>query len=180
MSEIVQIHDKYFEKSISQEQLSQSVCALANRINKDYKDLNPVFVVVLNGAFMFASDLLKQFPSNCQIEFVKYASYEGECSSGTAKQLLGLKSELKDKHVVVVEDIVDTGVTIKALYALFAEKEVASLKTATMFLKPDKYKGSITIDYVGMEIPDQFVVGYGLDYNEGGRNLPDLYTLKES
>lgn len=178
MPHSISVHGKTFEKTTDSSILQKEVNRLAEQINKDYHGKDPVFIVVLNGAFMFASDLLQKYKGPCTIEFVKYASYSGTESSGEAKQLIGLKSSLKNKHVLIIEDIVDTGVTIQALCQMLEKECVAECRTASMFMKPEKYSGTIKIDYVGLEIPDHFVIGYGLDYDEKGRNLPHLYTLK--
>jgi len=177
MPETVEIHGKTFEKTIDQPALQKEVDRVAEEINTDFKGQTPTFIVVLNGAFMFASDLLKQFKGQCNIEFVKYASYSGTESTGKASELIGLKQPLKGKPVVIIEDIIDTGVTIQSLAELMKTEEVAEFKIAAMFMKPDKYKGKLKIDYVGLDIPDDFVIGYGLDFDEMGRNLPHLYTL---
>lgn len=145
---------------------------------EDYAGEVPVFLVVLNGAFMFASDLMKHYTDAAEISFIKMASYEGTDSSGEVTQLLGLDIDITDRHVVLVEDIVDTGNTIVALYNLINRFKIKSLRVATLFFKPEAYRKSIEIDYAGFEIEHKFIVGYGLDYNKQGRNLGEVYQIK--
>ncbi|SFU31471.1 hypoxanthine phosphoribosyltransferase/adenylate kinase [Pustulibacterium marinum] len=176
---MIQLHDKKFKPFISAETLDQAVEKMANEIAKDLGGEIPVFVAILNGSFMFAADFVKKYPTNCEITFLKLASYEGTGSTGKVKQLVGLSTALKGRSVVVLEDIVDTGNTIEELQKLFENEGVKELKIATLFFKPEAYKKEIKIDYIGMEIPNKFIVGYGLDYDELGRNLPEVYQLHE-
>ena len=138
-----------------------------------------MFVVVLNGAFIFASDLIKQYPGKCEVSFVKLSSYYGLSSTGIVKTLLDVSDDVEGKSVIVVEDIVDTGNTLEELVNMFSGMNIKQFKIASMFYKSEAYDGDYKIDYVGMEIPDKFIVGYGLDYNELGRNLPEVYKIKE-
>lgn len=176
---MIQLHDKHFVPFISAEEIDFALANMAKQMDDDFFDEVPVFVGVLNGAFMVMSDLMKHYRGMCEVSFVKMASYEGTQTSGEVKQLIGLNQNLEGKTVVVVEDIVDTGHTIEALKAIFKEKKVKHFKIATLFLKPDAYKKDIKIDYVGVRIPDKFIVGYGLDYDGLGRNLQDVYQLAE-
>ena len=176
----VTIKDKTFRKSISHEQLLERISALADRINVDLAGTNPIFLGVLNGSFMFIADLFKYVNIECEVSFVKVASYEGTDTTGKVKQLLGLNEDLKGRTVVIVEDIVDTGITIDHVYRDILAKEPAQIKVATLLYKPSAYTKQVPIDYVAVEIPNEFIVGYGLDYDGLGRNLKDIYTIIQS
>lgn len=173
----ITVKDKQFKPYIDNNKILNSVQELANRINIDLENEFPLFLVILNGSFMFAADLFKEVHIPCEISFIKVASYHGTSSSGSVTELIGLSEDIKGRTVVVVEDIVDTGVTLEKLHVLLAKKEAKNIKIASLLLKPDSYKKTIKIDYVGMEIPNDFVVGYGLDYDGQGRNLKDIYVL---
>ena len=173
----IRILDKRFEEMITSEAIQQRVDELAVIINSDLKDKDVVFLGILNGAFLFAADLFKRLNISARISFVKLASYEGTKSSGTIKELIGWNEEIKNKTVVVVEDIVDTGHTIERIMAELVMRKAAEIKIATAFFKPEAYKGKTAIDYVGFEIANDFVVGYGLDYDGYGRNLSSIYKL---
>lgn len=175
---MIQLHDKTFVPFINAAQIDEAVAKVAQQVQDDFGDEIPVFAGVLNGAFMFASDFMKHYKSNCEISFVKLASYEGTSSTNDVKQLIGLNQDLKGRSVVLIEDIVDTGNTVVELKKIFEEKEVKSLKIATLFFKPEAYKKDIKLDYIGIEIPNKFIVGYGLDYDGLGRNLPEIYQLQ--
>ena len=164
---------------VDNEEISQIVTRLANQINNDYKDKNPVFVVVLNGAFMFASDLLKQINVLSKVTFIKLASYTKDKSSGTVKQLIGLNENLKDKDVVIIEDIVDTGLTMQSLRKQILALDVKSLEIAVLMFKPNKFQCNYPIKYIGKEIEDPFIIGYGFDLDGYYRNLPAIYQVKE-
>lgn len=150
---------------------------MAQQINTDLKNEMPLFVAVLNGSFMFAADLMKQIEIPCEISFVKMASYHGTESTGKVNELIGLNQNIEGRTVVVIEDIVDTGNTIEKLTSMLKDKKVKSFKIATALFKPSVYKKDIKIDYVGIEIPNDFVVGYGLDYDGLGRNLKDILVI---
>ena len=152
---------------------------IAALVEDDFADETPLFIGVLNGAFMVVSDFMKQYKSPCEVSFIKMASYEGTTSTNDVKHLIGINENLEGRTVVIVEDIVDTGNTIEELKAIFKEKNVKHLKIATLFFKPEAYKKDIKIDYVGIRIPDKFIVGYGLDYDGLGRNLADIYQLAQ-
>lgn len=174
----VTLKDKTFVTYISAEKISASVNSLSQKINKELINDNPIFLVVLNGSFMFAADLLKEITINCEISFIKLASYHGTNSSGVVTEMIGLTEEIKGRTVVIIEDIVDTGHTLEKLVDLLNKKEVKQIKVASLLLKPDAYKKSIKVDYVGMEIPNDFVVGYGLDYDGLGRNMKEIFVLE--
>lgn len=176
---MIHLHDKTFEPFISSEEIDFAIKNMAKQMDDDFFDETPVFIGVLNGAFMVMADLLKQYRGMCEVSFVKMASYEGTKSTHDVKQLIGLNQNLEGRTVVIVEDIVDTGNTIEELKTIFKDKKVKHFKIATLFFKPDAYKKDIKIDYVGIRIPNKFIVGYGLDYDGLGRNLPDVYQLSE-
>ena len=177
---MIHLHDKTFEPFISSEEINFAIANIAKQMDDDFFEDVPVFLGVLNGSFMVMSDLMKHYRGMCEVSFVKMASYEGTQSTNTVKQLIGLNENLEGKTVVVVDDIVDTGNTIEELKAILKEKKVKHLKIATLFFKPEAYKKDIKIDYVGIRIPNKFIVGFGLDYDGLGRNLPDVYQLVEN
>lgn len=174
---IVTLKDKQFKPYIRSEQIEAAVKKVAQQINSDLKNEMPLFVAVLNGSFMFAADLMKEINFPCEISFVKMASYHGTESTGKVNELIGLNQNIEGRTVVIIEDIVDTGNTIEKLTSILKEKKVKNFKIATALLKPSVYKKSIKIDYVGLEIPNDFVVGYGLDYDGLGRNLKDILVI---
>lgn len=176
---MIQLHDKHFVPFISAEEIDFAITNMAKQMDGDFFDDIPVFIGVLNGSFMVLSDLMKHYRGMCEVSFVKMASYEGTQSTNQVKQLIGLNENLEGKTVVIVEDIVDTGNTIEELKAIFKEQKVKHLKIATLFLKADVYKKDIKLDYVGIRIPNKFIVGFGLDYDGLGRNLKDIYQLAE-
>lgn len=176
---MIHLHDKTFEPFISAEEIDFAIANMAKQMDDDFFDEVPVFVGILNGSFMVMSDLMKHYRGMCEVSFMKMASYEGTQSTNTVKQLIGLDHDLEGKTVVIVEDIVDTGNTIEELKAIFKEKKVKHFKIATLFFKPEAYKKDIKLDYIGIRIPDKFIVGYGLDYDGLGRNLRDVYQLAE-
>jgi hypoxanthine phosphoribosyltransferase len=177
MNNLVTLKNKQFKPYISQQQLATAVKNISNSINTDLANELPVFLVVLNGSFMFAADLLKEVNIPCEISFIKVASYYGTTSTGAVTELIGLTEDITDRTVVIVEDIVDSGVTIERLVNVLTRKKVKQIKIATALLKPNSYKKNIKVDYVGIEIPDDFVIGYGLDYDGLGRNLKEIYVL---
>ncbi|MGQ2985268.1 hypoxanthine phosphoribosyltransferase [Flavobacterium sp.] len=175
---MIQLHDKHFVPFITAEDIDAVVKRMATQIAFDLKDETPVLIGVLNGAFMVMSDLVKYYTGPCEVSFVKMASYEGTQSTGDIKQLIGLGQSLEGRSVVIIEDIVDTGNTIVELKKMFEEQNVKQLKIATLFFKPEAYTKDIALDYIGFEIPNKFIVGYGLDYDGLGRNLPEIYQLQ--
>lgn len=174
---MIQLHDKQFEPFISAEEINTQLKRLAAEVAADLQGETPIFIGVLNGAFMVVSDFVKHYTGNCEVSFVKVASYEGMGSTGAVKQLIGLNQNLEGRSVVIIEDIVDTGNTVEELIRMFADKGLKQLKLATLFFKPEAYKKDIKLDYIGFEIPNKFIVGYGLDYDGLGRNLPEVYQL---
>ncbi|MBS1534159.1 MAG: hypoxanthine phosphoribosyltransferase [Bacteroidetes bacterium] len=174
---MIRLHDKTFEPFISSDEIQFAIENMAKQMDDDFFDEIPVFVGVLNGAFMVVADLMKYYRGMCEVSFVKMASYEGTQSTHEVKQLIGVNQSLEGRTVVVVEDIVDTGNTIEELKAILKAQNVKHLKFAALFFKPEAYKKDIKIDYVGIRIPNKFIVGYGLDYDGLGRNLPDVYQL---
>jgi hypoxanthine phosphoribosyltransferase len=174
---MVKLHDLEFEPYLDQNTLQESIKSLAKQIAADYDSKTPVFLGILNGAFMFLSDLMKYYEGDCEINFTKLASYEGTSSTGQVNTLLGA-GNLKGKDVIVVEDIVDTGNTLEHIIEVLKNEGVASYKIVSLFFKPEAYKKSLNIDYIGFEIPNKFIVGYGLDYNGLGRNISEIYQLK--
>jgi len=174
---MIQLHDLQFQPYLTPEEIQITVRTLALQLAEDYADKNPIFVGVLNGAFMFLSDLLQNFENNCEVEFVKMKSYEGTSTTGDVKIDLDFP-DLTNRHVIVVEDIVDTGNTLLKINELLQQKKLKSLAYCSLFLKPEVYDKDLEINYVGMAIPNKFIVGYGLDYNGLGRNLPEIYQLK--
>lgn len=174
----VNVNGKDFNLYISYEQLKQRIAAMAQQINTDYAGKSPVFLAVLNGSFLFAADLLKEITLPCRISFVKLASYSGTSSSGQVKTLLGLQEELKGQDVLVLEDIVDTGLTLDVLLKELSRQEPASLKIASLLHKPAALKVPLQISYSGFEVDNDFLLGYGLDFDGYGRNLRHIYKLK--
>ena len=172
-----QILDKRFREIISEEAIVKRIEEMAEEINRDFRGQEVVFIGILNGAFLFAAELFRRINLKARISFVKLASYEGTRSSGAVKELIGWNEDIKGVQVIVLEDIVDTGHTLEMIVGELRIRKVAGMKIATLLYKPAAYKKKIPIDYVGFEIPDDFVVGYGLDYDGYGRNLPSIYTL---
>ena len=177
--EKITLKDKTFKKLISYEKIASAIDAVAEKINADFEGCTdvPVLLCVLNGSIMFMGELMKRLNFNCQIISTKLTSYVGTSTTGRVKQAMGLTSSIEGRRVIIVEDIVDTGNTIVELKDILKENKAAESKICTLLLKPDAYKKDIKIDYVAMEIPNDFIVGFGLDYDELGRNLKDIYTL---
>lgn len=175
---VIQLHDKEFVPFISAQEIDFAIANMAQEVEADFGDEVPVFVGILNGAFMVVSDFLKHYKKPCEVSFVKYASYEGTASTNDLKQLIGLNQDLSGRSVIVIEDIVDTGNTLEGLKDMFKKQNVKHFKIATLFFKPEAYKKDIKIDYTGIRIPNKFIVGFGLDYDGLGRNLPEVYQLK--
>ncbi len=177
---MIKLHDLEFVPFISEEKISAAINDISARLNNDLSDKNPLFIGVLNGAFMFASELLKRFNHDCEVSFVKLSSYEGTETTQEVKELVGLTEEISGRTIVIIEDIVDTGNTIEVLSELLKSKGCKDFKIATLFFKPEAYTKQINIEYWGIKIPNRFIVGYGLDYNGLGRNLTDVYQLKSN
>lgn len=176
---IVQIKDKRFKTFISEDEIQQRVKAVADRINHDMEGKKPLLLAVLNGSFVFAADLMRHITIPCEISFVKLASYEGTVSTGKVVEVMGLNEDITGRDVIIVEDIVDTGKTMERMLDTLGTRNPNSLHICTLLLKPEKLKIPLNIEYAAMEIPNDFIVGYGLDYDQKGRNLRDIYTLVE-
>lgn len=174
----IKVKDKEFELFITAKTIDNAVTIIAQKLNEDLKGKNPIFLVVLNGAFIFASDLIKKITVDCEVSFVKLSSYAGTRSTSMVKELLGLNEVLKGRTVVVIEDIIDTGITMASMLSKLREMEAGEVKLVTCLFKPDAFTKDFTIDYIGIKIPNKFIVGYGLDYDGYGRNLPDIYVIK--
>lgn len=176
---IVKIKDKSFKTFIPEEEILQRVKAVAEKINRDMADKNPLFLAVLNGSFVFAADLMRYITIPSEISFVKLASYQGTASTGEVKEVIGINEDLQGRTVVIVEDIVDTGLTMKRMLESLGTRNPESLHICTLLLKPEKLQVPLNIEYAAMEIPNDFIVGYGLDYDQQGRNLRDIYTVMD-
>lgn len=177
---MIQINDKSFDVFIQESEIAAKILEISSTINTEYKDKELVFIAILNGAFMFASDLMKNITIPCEISFVKVSSYEGMSTSGRVDELIGLNTIIENKHVIILEDIVDTGITIDKIRTLLTIENPASLKVCTLLYKPSAFAGKHAPELVGFSIPNKFVVGYGLDYDEKGRNLKEIYQIKEN
>ena len=176
----ISLLDQKFRVCINRSQVCKSIEQIADRINSDYEGKEILFVAVLNGSFMFAADLVRRIKPLCRISFVKVASYQGDTSEGIIKELIGLKEDMNGKHVILIEDIVDTGFTLDHIMKqIKSTYKPTSVAVASLLFKPQSYRKSIVIDYVGIEIPNQFVVGWGLDFNGYGRNFEDIYAIIE-
>jgi hypoxanthine phosphoribosyltransferase len=177
--ETIQIKDKRFRISIPEEEIKARVKAVAEQINKDMADKNPLFLCVLNGSFIFAADLMRELTIPFNISFVKLASYAGTMSTGKVTEVIGINEDLSDRHIVIVEDIVDTGRTMQRMIETLGTRNPASIHICALLVKPEKLEVPLNIEYAALEIPNDFIVGYGLDYDQQGRNLRDIYTIVE-
>ncbi|MGN0037179.1 MAG: hypoxanthine phosphoribosyltransferase [Bacteroidaceae bacterium] len=175
----ISIKDKTFKVSIPESEIQREVKRVASEINRDLKGKEPLFLSVLNGSFMFTADLMRHIDIPCQISFVKLASYQGTTSTGTVSELVGLSDDIEGRTVVIVEDIVDTGLTMVRLLETLRARRPKEIRIASLLVKPDKLKVDLHIDYAAMHIPNDFIVGYGLDYDGYGRNYRDIYTVTE-
>lgn len=173
----VRLHEHEFEQFISENEVNAAVARVAGELNAQYAGQRPLFVGVLNGAFFFATELLKRLSIECEITFVKVASYHGTSSSGKVTDLIGFNERIEGRHIVILEDIVDTGSTIVHILDLLRDRHPASVRIATLLFKPDAYKQQVPIDHVAIRIPNAFVVGSGLDHNGLGRNLTGIYRI---
>ncbi len=174
----IKLHDKTFEVFIPETEIAAIVHSMANAIN-DTGIKKPLFIAVMNGAFLFAADVMRKITiSGSEISFIKLSSYSGAETTGTANQLIGISDDISGRNIIILEDIVDTGITLEKIISLLEKENVADIKVATLFFKPDAYTKDIHINFIGKSIPNDFVVGYGLDYDEIGRNLPHIYKLK--
>ena len=177
---MIKLHDKYFKPFISAKEIDNALEQMVAKVAKDIGDEIPVFIGILNGSFMLTSDFVKKYPKKCEVTFIKLASYEGLKSTEDIQRLIGITQDLTNRIVVILEDIIDTGNTLHEVFRIFKNEKVKSLKIATLFHKPEAYKKDFKLHYVGIEIPNKFIVGYGLDYNGLGRDLPEVYQLKET
>ncbi len=175
--ETIHIKDRDFKVSIKEEDILKEVDRVAAEINRDLEGKNPLFLSVLNGSFMFTSDLMKRITIPCEISFVKMSSYQGVNSTGKVREMIGVSEDLKGRTVVIVEDIVDTGYTMKHMLETLSTYGPESVHIATLLVKPEKLKVDLNIEYAAMKIPNAFIVGYGLDYDGFGRNYKDIYTV---
>lgn len=176
---LIKLHDKYFKPFLTESQITAAIQKIADEVAVDYKEKTPIFVGVLNGAFMFVSDFLKAYAYSCEVSFVKLSSYQGLTSTGIVETLLDPPENIEGRSVIILEDIIDSGRTLQQLVHLFSNSNVKEFKVASLFYKSEVYNGEYSIDYVGIEIPDRFIVGYGLDYKELGRNLKEVYQLNQ-
>ena len=174
---VIQVLDKKFEPFITADQIQSKVTSLAKQINEDYADKKPLFIPILNGSFMFASDLFKELTIEAEICFIKLASYKGTKSTGNVMTSIGLDIPLKDRNIIIIEDIVDTGKTLKEFLPQLENQQPASIKIAALLHKPDALVHPLNIDYIGFNVPNKFLLGYGLDYDGLGRNLKEIYQL---
>ncbi|NQX86167.1 MAG: adenylate kinase [Flavobacteriaceae bacterium] len=175
---MIKLHDLYFKPFITAQEIDDAVSRMVNQIAEDLGDEIPVFIGILNGSFMFVSDFVKKYPKPCEVTFIKLASYEGVKSTEDIQRLIGLTQDLSDRTVVVLEDIIDTGGTMYEIHRIFKNQSTKNLKIATLFYKPEAYKKDYKLHYIGIEIPNKFIVGYGLDYDGLGRDLPEVYQIK--
>ncbi|AXO81393.1 adenylate kinase [Olleya aquimaris] len=174
----ITLHDKQFKPFISEQEINDVVTKMAAQVAEDLGDEVPVFIGILNGSFMLVSDFVKKYPKPCEVTFIKLASYEGVKSTEDIQRLIGLTQDLTGRTVVILEDIIDTGNTLHEVHRIFKNENVKQLLIATLFYKPEAYKKDFKLHYVGLEIPNKFIVGYGLDYDGLGRDLPAVYQLK--
>ena len=175
--EIIRVKDRDFSPFIKENEILSQVVRVAGEINRDFDGKEPLFLCILNGSFMFAADLLKNITIPCNVSFVKLASYQGTDTTGSVKEIMGLNESIEGRHVIIVEDIVDTGFTMRDILDSLSSKGAASVSVCTMLCKPDKLQVDIDIRYIAMNIPNGFIVGYGLDYDGFGRNLRDIYKI---
>lgn len=177
---IVKIKDKVFETSITEAEIKQRVKTVAEQINRDMAGKNPLLLAVLNGSFIFAADLMREITIPCEISFVKLASYQGTTSTGMIKEVIGINEDLSGRTVIIVEDIVESGLTMKRMIESIGTRNPESVHICTLLLKPERLKVPLDIEYVAFRIPNDFILGYGLDYDQQGRHLRDIYTLKDN
>ena len=175
----IELHNRKFNLFIDANSIQNAIDNVANDISRDYKDRNPVFLGVLNGSFLFTADVVRRFEGNCEVNFIRLASYQGTDSTGTIKEVMGLNENIKNRDVLILEDIVDSGNTLEYIIEVLRSHKPRSLKVATFLFKPKAYLKDIPVDYVGIEVGNEFLVGYGLDFDGHGRNLEDVYIIEE-
>lgn len=173
----IRVHDKEFAPSIPAEDIMAQVRRVAEEINKDYEGQQPLFLVVLNGAFVFAADLMREISVPAEVSFVKLASYEGTSSTGTVREVIGLNTDITGRPIIIVEDIVESGITMAHMIETLKKQNPKSIDICTLLVKPEKLEVKLDIRYTAMEIPNDFILGYGLDYDGLGRGLKDIYTI---
>ena len=178
-SGVIKLHDKHFIPFIDKKSIEKEITRVANQINEDYKGKKPLLIGILNGSILFFSDLLKQINIDCEIAFLRVSSYKGTNTTGNVKKVLGLDKNINNTDVIIIEDIVDTGITLEHIYNDLSQSNPSSLKIATLLFKPNAYQKTYPVDYVGFKVGNEFLVGFGLDYNELGRNLDEIYIIKE-
>ena len=178
MNDCVKLHDKEFELFLNREAIQKKTMELAQQINLDYKGKQPLVLSILSGSFIFAADLVRYFDFPLKIEFVRYSSYDGTSSTGKVKKIIGMRTKAEDQDILIIEDIVDTGLTLSQAIDDLKKQSPSSIKVVSLLLKPEALAHPVPVDYVGFEIPNEFVVGYGLDYDELGRDLPDIYKAR--
>jgi len=176
---IIKIHDKEFKPFIPFEKIEEQTKRIASEINKDLEGQTPLFLSILNGSFMFAADLLKHIDLKCEISFVKLASYDGTTSTQNVRQLIGFDEDIYGKTIVVIEDIIDSGLTMERVLAQLKDMGAHDVRVATLLFKPGAFKRDYDIHYKGFDIGNEFIIGYGLDYNRQGRNLKDIFIIEE-
>lgn len=174
----IKVKDKEFELFLSQETIEKAIDKIAAAMSKDLEGKNPLFICVLNGSFMFASELMKRISTPSELSFVKMTSYDGLASSGDVREVYGLEEDVTGRTLIIIEDIVDTGNTMVRMIGELSAKGAKEVKVATMLLKPEALINDVKLDYVALEIPSDFIVGYGLDYDGYGRNFPDIYKIR--
>lgn len=175
----MRIHDREFVKTIPNEEINEGIRRVAEQINKDYAGRCPLLLGVLNGAFMFAAELMRNLEIECEISFVKFSSYNGTDSTGNVREVIGLTEQITGRDIIIIEDIVDTGLTMQKMITSLSAKNPASVAIASLFVKPARLQDPVEVKYGVFTIPDRFIVGYGLDYDGLGRNLPDVYDVVE-
>ena len=175
--ETIQVKDKIFAPFLKEKDIQREIVRVASEINRDYEGKEPLFLCILNGSFMFAADLLKNITVPCNVSFVKVASYQGTDTTGKVKELMGLQESVEGRDVIIIEDIVDTGFTMRDILDSLSQKNAASIQVCALLCKPDKLKVNINLKYLAMNIPNGFIVGYGLDYDGFGRNSRDIYKI---
>lgn len=177
MRNIIKIHDKEFEVFIDEKAIYNAIINLSEKMNNDMAGKNPLFIIVLKGGFMFGSDLFKHLNIECELDFISLSSYDGMTSTQKVKELFEFNIKIKGRTIVIIEDVIDTGITMKYIIDKFNDEKAKEVKIATLLFKPDSFNENFKIDYIGFSIPNDFVVGYGLDYNGHGRNLKSIYKI---
>jgi hypoxanthine phosphoribosyltransferase len=177
---MITVHDKKFDFFMTANEIDAVIQRLADEISRDMRELDPIFCPVLSGSFLFAADLVRKLDFDPEISFVKFSSYDGLQSTGQVKELIGFPDSVRGRHVLIVEDIIETGISMAAMLKKLYEKEPASVKVCTLMHKPELLQCDVQMDYIGREIPNAFIVGYGFDYNGHGRTYPDIYSLSDA